>query len=173
MSLHMKRFFFMIGVCILLLGFTHPFHVSRCEIDFNEQETAMQITLHLFIDDLELALEDLHPKPLRIATRREAKVVDSLLVDYLNQHLSISTGAQLIDYQFIGKESTKDWSAIYCYFEAPIEQFPQKLKIKNSILTDVFDDQQNMLTITRDENKKWDALFFKSHSEEEIDMTND
>ncbi len=173
MKILMKRIFFSLCVGVLLLGFTHPFHVSRCEIDFNDQETAMQITLHLFIDDIELALEDAYPKPLRIATRREAKVVDSLLIDYLNQHLAISNGTQLLDYEFIGKEASKDWSAIYCYFEAPIESFPEKLKIKNSILTDIFDDQQNMLTITRSENKKWDAMFFRGHREEEIDMTND
>lgn len=169
----MKKYFFILGIGFLFFGFTHPFHVSKCEIGFNESETAMQISLHVFIDDLELALENEYPKRLRIATRREADVADSIIVAYLNRHFILEGDSQVIDYQMIGKEASKDWAGLWCYLEAPLEQLPKKLNIRNSLFLDVFDDQQNLLTVKRNQNKKWDAMFFRSHVEEEIDLTDD
>lgn len=169
----MKQFIFLISIGFLFLGAGHPFHVSRCEIGFDEENTSMQITLHLFIDDLELALEEEYPKRLRIATRRESKAADSLITDYLRRHLVLTDNNQVIDYQMIGKEPTKDWAGIYCYLEAPLDAVPKELKIRNSIFLDVFDDQQNLLSIQTNQNKKWDTMFFNGHEVEAINLKDD
>ena len=50
---------FLNGLFLLLNSFNvdHDIHLSTCLIEYNQVEKALQITLHIYIDDLEDALE--------------------------------------------------------------------------------------------------------------------
>ena len=40
----------------LFLSLFHPFHVSVCDVDFNEETKSIQLSQRIFLDDFEQAL---------------------------------------------------------------------------------------------------------------------
>ena len=125
----------------------HEFHLSKCEVVYSEEDHALQITLHIFIDDLELALEQQGNKGLYIATEREHESADSILYMYLQEEFQLTADDQLLQYNYIGKEPSSDLLAVWCYLE--VENFkPNKsLTVSNHILLDVYDDQKNIVSV--------------------------
>lgn len=125
----------------------HEFHLSKCEVVYSEEDQALQITLHIFIDDLELALEQQGNEGLFIATEREHASTDSILYLYLQEEFQLTSNNQLLHYNYIGKEPSSDLLAVWCYLE--VENFiPSKnLTVSNHILLDVYDDQKNIVSV--------------------------
>lgn len=149
---------------------THEFHISKCLIEYNEKEKALQVTLHLFIDDLEAALEEQGAEKLFICTDKESEKAETYIYKYLQQTLSIYLEDEAINYTFLGKEMSEDMVAVWCYLEMEnIESF-NKLTVKNSILTETFDDQKNIISIVGPNKKKGYLLFNKTKKEESLNF---
>jgi hypothetical protein len=49
-------------------GPAHAFHVSKAVVEYNPGEQAIQVSMHLFLDDLEAALKQTHPEPLYLCS---------------------------------------------------------------------------------------------------------
>jgi len=136
---------------------THEFHISKCLIEFNEKEKALQFTLHLFIDDLEAALKLQGADELFICTEKEAETAEDYIYKYLQQKLAISLEGKEVGYTFIGKEMSEDMVAVWCY-------------LKNSILLEAFDDQKNIISIIGPNKKKGYLLFNNAKNEETLEF---
>lgn len=158
-------------ICLLpplLLSFstapaTHDFHMSKGQIEYVPSEKSLQIMLHLFIDDVEDALALQGVKGLQLGTEKEAAQTDERLAAYLRQHFNLTLNGSKLNYQFIGKEVADDMTAIWCYLLVDQVAQPRDLRIQNSLLTDLFDDQKNLLTIVGPAGKK-NTLLFEKHS---------
>lgn len=127
--------------------FDHDFHLSKCELVYSREDQALQITLHIFIDDLELALENQGNKKLYIASEREAISVDSLIYDYLQKEFKVISDDQPLQYNYIGKEPSADLQAIWCYLEVENFNLSKNLTVHNHILMDLYDDQKNIVAL--------------------------
>lgn len=125
----------------------HDFHVSKCVVDFKPQEEALQISLHLFIDDLEEALRQQGHHDLLICTERESKQAESIMKSYLQQHLQLYVNDKASTFTFIGKEMSDDLSGVWCYLEITGVETLNALKVKNNLLFEIFDDQKNIVSI--------------------------
>lgn len=148
----------------------HEFHISKCLIEYNEKEKALQVTLHLFIDDLEDALKAQGADELFICTEKESEKAEEYIYKYLQQKLEISLDEQAVDYTFLGKEMSEDMVAVWCYLELEnVESFNQ-LYVKNRILLDTFDDQKNIISIIGPQKKKGYLLFNNSKDEETLEF---
>ncbi|MEO5907496.1 MAG: DUF6702 family protein, partial [Saprospiraceae bacterium] len=78
----------------------------------------------------------------------ESDLADENILLYLNQHFSIEVDGRKLDAQFIGKEITDDMLAVWCYVE--FKKQPgrsSKCILSNSILTEVYADQRNIMDI--------------------------
>mgnify|MGYP005666356663 CR=1 FL=1 len=125
----------------------HKFHVSKCMVEYNEAEQALQISLHLFIDDFEEALRRQGVDKLFICTKKESPEANTYIKEYLAKHFQITVDGKAYDFEFLGKENSDDLAGMWCYLEImDIPTFSQ-LGIQNDILLEVFDDQKNLVNI--------------------------
>ncbi len=144
----------------------HEFHVSKCVIEY--KDNMLQISMHLFIDDLEKALEEQGVTKQYIGTEREASTADELIARYIQQRFSIDVNETDLSYQFLGKELTEDLTAIWCYMEVSNLEELQHLRIANSVLMEIYDDQKNLTTIYGPNKKMKSFLFMKGNSKDEL-----
>ena len=126
----------------------HDFHVSKCLIEYNPTEQAIQISLHMFIDDLEYALEQKGHKGLFLCTPKEKENANKILTAYLTRKLSLEVNNSKPTFEFIGKEVSDDLSGVWCYLEITNIKELKALSVHNSLLLEVFDDQKNIVSLT-------------------------
>lgn len=136
----------------------HDFHLSKAEIHFNAESQSLEISLHLFIDDLELAIRNQGMANPYISTSKETANADSLISVYLNQHFKIEVDGKLVNLHFLGKENSDDLLAIWCYLEGEQIADPRTIKLQNRLLVELFDDQKNIVAF-RSARKKEFLLF--------------
>ncbi len=146
----------------------HDFHVSKCLIEYNEQERALQISLHLFIDDLEEALRQQGADKLFLCTEKEAADAGQHLGRYLEQNFILEVNGRQAAYHFLGKEISDDLAAVWCYLEVPEVDQMEQLAVTNKILTEVYDDQKNIVSVFGPGNQKGLLLFQKGKSRESV-----
>ena len=132
----------------------HDFHVSKCEVNFNIKEKALQVSLHVFLDDLENALALYGAENLNLCTSKEDPKAELYLLRYLQNHFKVKGDDFPYEINFVGKEISEDLAAVWCYFEF-LEFFPQNsIEIDNSVLMDLFDDQKNIVSLEINRGKK-------------------
>ena len=148
----------------------HEFHISKCQIEYNEEAQALQISLHLFIDDLEEALRQHGADKLYICTEKESEKAESYIYKYLQQKLQIDLEGQAIHYGFLGKEISEDLAAVWCYLEVENITAFAKMRIKNNLLMEVFDDQKNIISVLGPKQKKSYFLFDQANNEETLEF---
>jgi len=146
----------------------HEFHLSKCEIDYNTGENALQISMHIFIDDLETALAREGKEKLYICTEKEAEKAEMYLVDYLTRHFQLQVNGQPVTYNFIGKEVSEDLQAVWCYLEVESVNQINRLSVINNILMETFDDQKNIVSIKGPNKKQGYFLMMNGKYEDEI-----
>lgn len=147
---------------------SHEFHLGKCFIEYNEKEQALQISMHLFIDDLEEALRQQGADKLFICTEKEDPKAETYIYKYLQQKFTLQLEDQPIQYTFLGKEISEDLAAVWCYLEVEHLETIQKLYVKNNALMDAFEDQQNIIKIVGPNKKKSYFLFDNKSYEETI-----
>lgn len=143
--------------CTLLTAFTpkpiiHDFHTSLTEINYNPQTKSLEMTIRVFTDDLELALTTINNgKAVKI--KPEDFSTDPLILKYLRKHLAfVSPDKDVVPYDFLGKEVELD--ATWLYVEVPAATNLKGYSIFNSIMTELFDDQTNLLNLIYPDKKK-------------------
>ena len=148
---------------ILSVLLTHDIHLTKAQVDVNAAEQSVQVSMHIFLDDLEKVIqqETGFTEKMHLGTEKEVPQGDSLLAVYLSNHFLITTNDQPLTFSYVGKENSKDLLAIWCYFEFPLSDIPTKnLTLTNNVLMELYADQQNIITL-QGPNKKRDYLLFQ------------
>ncbi len=139
----------MIGVILgLLVAFNynfHPFHVSVCEVEFSTKSKSLQITHHIFLDDLEEALKQYSGKPLDIINPKDRQERDRLVKNYIMENFSVKVNGKIIPGNYLGNELEED--AMYCFIEVKGVKKIKEIEIKNTIMMSKFDDQVNLVHV--------------------------
>ena len=137
----------------------HDIHLSKSEIRHNTQKQSIEISVKIFIDDLELTLEQAGHTELNVLAQDEHPAVDSILSSYLLEHLQIATDNKLLTPQYLGKELSDDLIAVWCYLEISDVADFRRMDIQNLILLDLYDDQQNIVAFYKDrKNLRYEFL---------------
>src|SRR4051812_4854791 len=106
----------MISILLSLVLSLHPIHVSIAEIDHNEKAKALQITLRIFIDDLELSIRSKVNAPeLDLLNPGGAKDTDQLVKEYLADVLKLKVDKKAVQTHYLGHEV--EGPAMICYIE--------------------------------------------------------
>jgi len=138
-------------IYFLALHVAHPFHVSVCEIDYNQDENTLQISHRIFMDDLESALNNFTREKIYMQ-QTDHKYIREVLVDYLQEKFRVVLGSSLMDLSLIGYEIERD--VVWVYQEAQDVDISSTLIVTNSILLDIFNDQQNLVHFSYQGNTK-------------------
>lgn len=141
------------------VSLAHDFHVSKGLIDYNAESRSLQISLHLFIDDLEAALREHGADQLFLGTKQEHPKGEQYVARYLGQNVRLEVNGSTVEPQFLGKETSEDLQAIWCYLEVPGITDLQRLTVTNTLLLDQFDDQQNLVHVIGPGEKQKLLLF--------------
>jgi len=153
---------------LLLFGFKHDYHLSKCLIEYNSSDQAVQVSLQVFIDDLEEALRREGHDKLSLCTPKEAPDAEGYFKEYLNKHFILTVNGEQRAYNYLGKEVSEDLLSLWCYLEIEgIDQI-QDLGVTNDILMETFDDQQNIVQIKGPRNQGGMWLFKKGESSDEV-----
>ncbi|WP_435624951.1 DUF6702 family protein [Flagellimonas sp.] len=151
---------FKYGVWILVI-FTffsfsemHKFYVSVTNVNYSEKNQAFQITTRIFIDDLEDVLLERYDITSKLASVEESEVAEDYIKKYFNTKFVVEINGEKVDYTFLGK--TYDNDVVICYLEIPNKQLSEtkSIAIQNEILTDLFDEQQNIVHFKLNGQKK-------------------
>ncbi len=126
----------------------HDLHVSVCEVRWNESSSVFEVSIKIFIDDLEHSLKLSGAPDLFIGTDRELSSAETYVHQFFREHLLIEVQKQKLESVFIGKEIADDHLAVWCYLEYPATiSRGQECFIYNDTLFELFDDQKNIMHI--------------------------
>ncbi len=136
-----------------LFAFTmHKYYVSLCEIEYLKEKQSIQITIGVFIEDIEVSLNKNTGKQLNLASKTEVANVNDYYKKYLNEHLQISVNGKNQLFKYIGKEY--DGDIVRFYLEITDIKELKSIEVFNNILTEDFSDQKNIVKImVKDFNK--------------------
>lgn len=140
---------------IPLLAFTaHKFYVSVTTVAYSEKDDALQITSRLFIDDLEAVLLERYGIQANLATANEHEQLDTYLEKYLNTKLHFEIDGVAKTFEVIGRTYEDDVCIFYLEIAAINLPSVQSVQIENELLTDLFDEQQNIVHFKINGTKK-------------------
>ena len=133
----------------LFLTLLHPLHVSVTEIEMDQKEKRLEIMMRVFMDDLEVTLREKYKKPDLDVLNPKGITLDQMMDEYLKLHFKITLDnkAQLIKY--LGHEMEGD--VFIFYIEVDKVKKWKTIQIQNSIITEVFNDQSNLVHVTSNE----------------------
>lgn len=134
------------------LNIFHPFYVSVTEIEHNQKTKTVQVSVRIFFDDFERALDKHYKTNINILKPKDRKQVDGLISDYIKNHLQINADNKLLTLKYLGYQIEED--AAWCYFESGEVESIQKLGIQNNILFEQHDSQINMIHATVNGKRK-------------------
>ena len=140
-------FFFLIFSSFL----EHKYYVSTSLFNFSE-DSSLQITLRIFKDDFSNAISDTYldhkTDDLNLIDELYFKQVDK----YINSKISILIDNKKFEMDYLGLETKNDMYV--CYLE--IENLPiySNMVISNKILFEIFDDQQNIIHVKRNDKRQ-------------------
>lgn len=135
---------FLLLVLIPLLSFsTHKYYLSLTQIEHRSELQTVQITINVFMDDIELALNKDYNIDLQLTTDKELKNNDIYFEKYLNKKLSFKIDDVAKEFNYIGKEYDSD--LVYFYLEIEDVKEVKVIEVINKILTTHFPDQENLV----------------------------
>lgn len=145
-----------IGFIILLIPLlaftTHKYYISSTKIEYKKESKTIQITMRFFIDDLQETINRTYSKDVELALPNEPKEIDSLINNYISKKLEVIINTNKKAYSFLGKEYNND--EIYIYLEIENVEFIKAIEIKNSMLMEIFSEQQNIIKLYINDTKK-------------------
>lgn len=125
----------------------HPIHVSVTEIEYDEKEKELEIMMRIFIDDLETAIRQQRNEPDLDILHPPANLNTKKLIDnYLAEHFKILLDGKTQTMKYLGQE--EEGEAMVCYIVVPNVKKWKEMEIINSILTEIYDDQSNIVHVT-------------------------
>ena len=146
-----------------LLAFTtaHKFYVSVTNVEYSQKEQSLQIISRIFIDDMEAALEARYEVDPALATEGESPQADAYIERYFRTKFNVLVNGQPQEYRFLGKRYDKDLLVCYLEVAGVPEATLRSVEIDNSLLTDLFEEQRNLLHFNILGTKKSFVLTFE------------
>lgn len=139
---------FLSSVLILL----HPLHISVTEITLDEKEKELEIMLRIFTDDLELAIRNAKNDETLNLLKPTNTTTDKLVWEYLQSRFTLRADGKIQSINYIGHEADENVLIFYIQVQ-PVKKF-RTIDITNSILTELYEDQSNLVNMTVDDNTK-------------------
>ncbi|MBQ0736128.1 DUF6702 family protein [Aquimarina celericrescens] len=159
----MKKVIFFLLITFTLSSFTaHKFYVSVTQIEYNKEQESLQIITRVFIDDIENVLKERYNDAILLDVKGDDLKINEYFKKYFTQKLKIKVNDKEVSFTFLGKEYEDD--LVVCYLE--IENIPslETIEITNEILMDLFEEQQNIVHVKK-ENQRKSLILEKGKSE--------
>jgi hypothetical protein len=124
--------FFLIAAAFL----NHEFYVGLTDIEYNTRTETYQVSMKLFTDDLDLALE-------KTGSISEETPRDTLIFRYLRKHFQLEGEENAISLRPIGSETEAD--VTWIYLESGRQEPSAELLVLNDVFMEIFKDQTHII----------------------------
>lgn len=136
-------------VYIFIVGFwmtlIHPFFISLTEMRYNSQSKKMEIAQKIFWDDLEVGLAKEFNGKVDFLNPTDKAKLESQIKTYLLKHNQVWVNGKLLTLNYLGHEVEED--AAWFYLESSQAETPKTVEMKNTVLLEDFDGQQNIVHV--------------------------
>lgn len=130
----------------------HPFYVSICQVDFNRETHSLEISVKTFADDLIAGLEKNGASKIYLGEQRENPETDNWISNYIHSKIGFMVNGKNAEFSFIGKEMETD--VVWSYFEINNITELTKVEVQCTLLTEIFENQSNIIQINNGEEIK-------------------
>ena len=137
----MQVFFFKLFIGSFLMA--HPFHVSVCDVEYNPSTQSYEITHKIFLDDLELTLNNAYDLRLDLLADPDPEKLDPILRKYISSNFKIMSEGKALTINHLGSEIEED--VLRYYMEIEDVDSKSEIFIINKILLETYDDQKNLV----------------------------
>jgi hypothetical protein len=164
-------------LCGLLMVFNtlqaHDVHTSSAEVEYNPKSHKLEVSLTVFMDDLELALMR-HSERLMSLEKTPASELDAQIKSYLGKTFIVTevTG-KTAKIQWVGREieDTKtDAPTVTLFFEVPLIACLSGVTLRYEVFCDLFKDQLNLLHL-RCGAQSLELQFSRDQASHSIELT--
>jgi len=158
-----KKYTFLLLI-IPLLSFTlHKYYLSLTKIDYVNESKSLQITMRIFIDDLESTLNKINNKSFELDTKTELEDSNIYIENYLFEQFKVSINGSISKYKYLGKKYEND--VVYLFIEIKNISEIKSIEIKNRMLMETFPEQQNIIKLNINNKKKSFILTTKNDND--------
>ncbi|MCH2489523.1 MAG: hypothetical protein MK211_05175 [Flavobacteriales bacterium] len=137
---------------LLTASTAHKFYVSITKIEHVEETESLQIITKIFIDDIEDVLQKRYDPNVSLATTKEREQDAALLKKYILQKLKIKVNGKPVTYDYIGRKYETD--VVKSFIEVKGVKDINSIEIENKVLMDLFPEQQNIVHVKTDSNRR-------------------
>ena len=130
----------------------HKFYVSTTNIEYVAKKESLQIITKIFIDDIEDVLQERYDSSISIATTKETERDIEYLKKYILQKLKVNVNGKPVKLDYIGREYDIDVANVYIEITGVTEL--RSIEVKNEVLIDLFEEQQNIIHIKTPEMRR-------------------
>lgn len=150
-QLHLKKRILILGALGVIFfgvsawGMAHKFYLSVTQIGYNNQANSLEITSRVFADDLNQLMRIRYGIEAQLETPTQHPMAATYLEAYWAQKFTITVNEQPITLKVLGVK--KDQDMLICFIEGKGVSLtaPTNIVVQNKILTDLFEDQQNVV----------------------------
>jgi len=142
-------------ICMTLVftgATTHPIYVSVTEIQHNAKDKTLEISCKIFTSDFEAILKSKTKSKINLLQPTDKTLMESLVNQYIQQHLKIKVDGNLKPMEFLGYEQNED--AIQSFFEINDVAAFKKIDVQDDILYEYKSEQISIIHIVFNGNRK-------------------
>jgi hypothetical protein len=149
----------LIGYSKILTDFVHeekhPVHLTYTNIEFNSSAARFEIMIKLFVDDFNTIIINKYGKDLKLLEGNPAEGASKYIDRYILEHFRLIINGKdktRSDMKFEKMEFKEQ--SIWLYYNYGFKANCNFIDINNSLMTDLYQDQTNLLIFTyRNEQK--------------------
>jgi hypothetical protein len=139
---------------VLFISFTllhysfmmHPYYMSVTEIDYKAATKELQISVKLFTDDLEEALEQEYKQKFNLYNENGKAANESFINSYLQKHCKLTVNNKQLSPLMLGFEIQQE--AVWVYFELKKIEKVTTAVVFSNVLYSLRKDQINIIHFT-------------------------
>lgn len=165
----------LLGILYLVVAtcvHAHSVHTSTAEAEYNPQTKNLEVSLTVFVSDLEVALVRQCEREMKM-DKTPAAEFDAQVLAYLAKIFVVTDAVgKVAKMRWVGREmdeaSAKSGdSALVLFFEVEMPEGVREATVRNEVFLDVFKDQVNLLQMKKGEEKV-EMIFTHEHSSKEL-----
>lgn len=143
----------------------HPLYVSLCDISYSQDTASIKITLTLFTEDLEMAIQQKKGQSLYLGSEKQADTAEEAVFEYLKAQFSIKLNLTPLVLDSLQKEISIGKTRTTCVFDNISLAELKEITVSHLSFFELFEEQRNLVRIKTAVSKKNMLLTRKNPSE--------
>ncbi|MFD2828694.1 DUF6702 family protein [Leeuwenhoekiella polynyae] len=149
----MKKLILLLVVAVpLMAAGLHKYYFSVTQADYDATDHALKMVTRVFYDDLEKVFQERYDKSIKVDASYDQKKLDGYIKTYFEGKFIVRINGEKQPLHYIGHKDEIDY--VVCFFEVTDIQNLKRIEIENTLLTDLFPEQKNVVHVKAGSEKK-------------------